>query len=109
MPNLSTTFAALGNETRFAIVSRLLEQGELAAGDLLDVGDLSPPAVSRHIKVLRKAGVITQRVDKQKRLYSVRPEAVKAIGTWSLSYRAFWDSSLDRLSAALQSKGQENG
>ena len=101
MSNLSSTFAALGDATRFAIVERLLQQGELAAGDLLDVGDISAPAISRHLKVLRKAGVVEQRVDAQRRLYSVRPEAVQAIGAWSMSYREFWQKSLDRLEMAL--------
>jgi DNA-binding transcriptional ArsR family regulator len=53
------------------------------------------------LKVLRKAGVVEQRIDAQRRLYSVRPEAVQAIGAWSMSYREFWQKSLDRLEAAL--------
>jgi DNA-binding transcriptional ArsR family regulator len=106
MPHLSHTFAALGNATRLAIVERLLQEGELSAGELLDVGRISPPAISRHFKVLREAGLVVQRVDKQRRLYSVRPEAVKAIGTWSLTYRAFWDGSLDRLEAALGAESE---
>lgn len=101
MTNLSNTFAALGDATRFAIVERLLKQGELPAGDLLDVGALSAPAISRHLKVLRHAGIVEQRIDKQRRIYSVRPEAVQAIGSWSMSYREFWQGSLDRLELAL--------
>ncbi|MFK8034209.1 MAG: ArsR/SmtB family transcription factor [Hyphomicrobiales bacterium] len=101
MSNLSSTFAALGDATRFAIVERLLKQGELPAGELLDVGGLSAPAISRHLKVLRSAGILEQRVDKQRRMYSVRPEAVQAIGAWSMSYREFWQGSLDRLELAL--------
>ena len=109
MPQLTDTFAALGNTTRFAIVERLLENGELAAGDLLDVGDISAPAISRHIKVLRQAGIIDQRIEKQRRMYSVRPEAVQAISTWSLTYREFWEQGLDRLSHALLNKGENDG
>ena len=101
MSNLSSTFAALGDATRFAIVERLLQQGELPAGELQSVGQISAPAISRHLKVLRKAGVVEQRIDAQRRLYSVRPEAVQAIGAWSMSYREFWQKSLDRLEAAL--------
>ena len=89
MPNLPNTFAALGNSTRFAIVERLLSEGELAAGDLRDIEDISSPALSRHFKVLLEAGILNQRVDKQRRMYSVRPEAVKAINEWSMSYRQF--------------------
>ncbi len=101
MSILSSTFAALGDATRFAIVERLLQQGELPAGELQSVGQISAPAISRHLKVLRKAGVVEQRIDAQRRLYSVRPEAVQAIGAWSMSYREFWQKSLDRLEAAL--------
>jgi len=90
-PHLSDTFSALGNATRFAIVERLLKEGELSAGAFLDVGAMSPPAVSRHLKVLRDAGIVEQRIDKQRRMYSVRPEVVRDIGAWSLSYREFWE------------------
>jgi len=106
MPNLTASFAALGNATRFAIVERLLQKGELAAGELRDVEDISPPALSRHFKVLLEAGIISQRIDKQRRLYSVRPEAIKDINEWAMSYRQFWDGSFERLSIALKSEGR---
>jgi DNA-binding transcriptional ArsR family regulator len=99
---LPHTFAALGNETRLAIVERLLREGELAAGDLVAEGAMSAPAMSHHFKVLRDAGIVSQRVDAQRRLYSVRPEAIRAIGTWSLTYRTFWEQSLDRLGHVIQ-------
>jgi DNA-binding transcriptional ArsR family regulator len=99
------TFAALGDATRFAIVEKLLKEGELSAGNLQDVGTISPPAISRHLKVLREAGIIEQRVDKQRRMYSVRPQAVQSIGEWAMTYREFWQNSLDRLEAALLQKG----
>ncbi len=95
------TFAALGDATRFAIVEKLLDDGEQPAGALLGVGSISPPAISRHLKVLREAGIIEQRIDKQRRMYSVRPQAVKSIGEWAMNYQAFWLKSLDRLEAAL--------
>ena len=98
---LHDTFAALGDATRFAIVEKLLAEGELPAGKLQDVGILSPPAISRHLKVLREAGIVAQRVDKQHRMYSVRPQAVRSIGQWVMNYREFWSKSLDRLEAAL--------
>jgi DNA-binding transcriptional ArsR family regulator len=101
------TFAALGDATRFAIVEKLLKEGELPAGNLQDVGPISPPAISRHLKVLREAGIIVQRIDKQRRMYSVRPQAVQAIGEWAMTYREFWQTSLDRLEAALLQKGDD--
>lgn len=97
---LPDTFAALGNPTRLAIVERLLRDGEVAAGDLAD-GEMSAPAMSHHFKVLREAGIVVQRIDAQRRLYSVRPEAIRAIGQWSLTYQQFWDQSLDRLNRLI--------
>lgn len=106
MSALNTSFAALGDPTRFAIVERLLREGETPAGALQDVGAISAPAISRHLKVLREAGIVAQRIDKQRRLYSVRPEAIKAINDWAMSYRTFWQGSLDRLERALETAGK---
>jgi len=102
MPQLPSTFSALGNATRLAIVERLLSEGELSAGELQDVTEVTAPAMSRHFKVLREAGILVQRVDAQRRLYSVEPEAVQAIGDWVLNFRSFWAGSLDRLDTALK-------
>lgn len=99
---LHETFSALGDPTRFAIVERLLNEGDLSAGALQDGISLSPPAISRHLKVLRKAGLVDQRIDQQRRIYSVRPQAVQAISTWTMQHREYWQSSLDRLEAAIK-------
>ena len=101
MSQLPATFAALGDATRFAIVERLLREGELSAGDLQKGVAITAPAVSRHLKVLHKAGLVARRVDKQRRMYVVRPEAVQLVGAWTMSHREFWQASLDRLEQAL--------
>jgi len=106
MINLTETFSALGEPTRFAIVERLLNEGELSAGSLQKGLFISPPAVSRHLKVLRSAGVVRRRVDRQRRMYSVRPEAVQTISAWTMSHREFWQSSLDRLERVLLQESQ---
>ena len=103
---ITSAFAALSHPARFAIVERLLREGELAAGELAQPA-ISAPAMSHHFKVLREAGILRQRVDAQRRLYSVRPQAVRAIGKWSLTYRAFWEQSLDRLDAALKKENRK--
>ena len=100
--DLPSAFAALGDPTRFAIVERLLTEGALSAGDLLDVAEISAPAVSRHLKVLREAGIIRQTVDAQRRIYSVEPVAMARLSAWTLSHAAFWRPSLDRLAKALE-------
>jgi len=102
MSEIVHAFAALGDPTRFAIVERLMTDGDQAAGDLLDIADISAPAISRHLKVLREAGIIHQTIDKQRRIYSVRPEAMAQISAWTMSHAEFWNGSLDRLAAALK-------
>jgi DNA-binding transcriptional ArsR family regulator len=101
LTQLTKTFAALGEETRFAIVERLLKEGELSVGDLQEGMSISPPAISRHLKVLRRAGVIERRIERQKRIYSVRPQAVELISAWTISHREFWQAGMDRLERAL--------
>lgn len=79
MPSLPLpdTFAALGDPTRFAIVKRRLQEGELPAGTLHDVADLSAPAMSRALKVLRTAGILRLRIDKQRCLYAIEPASLQ--------------------------------
>ena len=101
MPDLPALFAALGEPTRFAIVERLMAEGEQSAGTIGAGTSISAPAVSRHLKVLREAGLVQRRVDRQQRLYSVRPEAVEGISAWAMSHREFWSASLGRLERAL--------
>ena len=78
-----------------------MQRGELPAGELVAHAQMTAPAVSRHLKVLREAGVIKQRADGTKRLYSVAPDAVRAISDWTISHRSFWEAGLDRLDALL--------
>ena len=99
---LTQTFSALSDPTRFAIVDQLMKQGEQSAGDLSKVADISPPAISRHLKVLRQAGVITQEIRAQNRIYSVNPEGMRQIQSWIEETRQFWEGALDRLEAAIE-------
>jgi DNA-binding transcriptional ArsR family regulator len=101
MPALPEVFAALGDATRFAIVERLLREGALSAGELQRGTGLSPPAVSRHLKVLHDAGLVDRTTAKQSRIYAARPGAVERVAAWAMSHRAFWEASLLRLERAL--------
>ncbi|MFW8593707.1 ArsR/SmtB family transcription factor [Cribrihabitans neustonicus] len=101
MTPLLKSFAALSDETRLSIVEQLLTDGELPAGDLAQGSGISAPAISRHLKVLREAGLVRQRAEGTRRLYSARPEGLRLIGDWVKSRRAFWEGSLDMLEAAL--------
>lgn len=102
MDQILKSFSALSDPTRLAIVEQLMERGELPAGDLIAGRGISGPAVSRHLKVLREAGLVTQRAEGTRRLYSARPEGIRVIAEWSISKREFWESSLDRLGAILE-------
>lgn len=101
MNNLRSVFAALSDETRFGIVERLMSEGELPAGDLASDSSISGPAISRHLKVLREAGLLNQRAVGTKRFYTVRPEALRVVADWTMDHRSFWEASLDRIEAAL--------
>lgn len=107
MTSLIHTFSALSDETRLCVVERLMAEGEMPAGRLLEGADMSAPALSRHLKVLREAGLIAQRAEGTKRLYSVRPEALKAVADWTMDHRAFWEAGLDRLEAHLALEGDD--
>jgi DNA-binding transcriptional ArsR family regulator len=101
MQALPDLFAALGDATRFAIVERLLKEGELSAGELQRGTGLSAPAVSRHLKVLRDAGLVDRKAVRQSRIYVARPGAVERVCAWAMSHRVFWQASLERLERAL--------
>lgn len=101
MTDMTRIFAALSDRTRLSLVEHLMDEGEQHAGHLTERAGISAPAVSRHLKVLRNAGVVKQRAEGTHRFYAVRPEAMKAISDWTIDHRAFWSGSLDRLDALL--------
>lgn len=79
-----------------------MEQGELPAGDLIEGRGMSGAAISRHLRVLREAGLVQQRVQGTQRMYSIRSEGLRAIADWTISKRQFWEGSLDRLSDIIE-------
>lgn len=103
MDRLSDTFAALADPTRRAILARLA-RGETSVGDLAQPFDISAPAISRHLKVLERAGLVERRVDAQWRLCRLRGEPMREARDWLERYRAFWEESLDRLAEYLEAK-----
>ena len=79
----------------------LLRTGERPVGELVDALSISQPAVSKHLRVLREAGLVESRVEAQRRLYSLRPEPLREIDAWIEPYRRLWGSSLDALEVHL--------
>ncbi len=103
---LSAAFAALADPTRRAILERLAD-GEAPVGDLAAPFSITPQAVSRHIKVLEKSGLISRRIDKQRRIIRLNPQALKRTSDWVNRYRAFWEGQLDSLGAFLEKQSKE--
>src|ERR1700753_515848 len=94
--HLSSTFAALADPTRRAILARL-SLGETSVTDLAEPFEMSMPAISRHLKVLEKAGLISRGREAQWRPCKLRAEAMKDAANWLEQYRRFWEESFDRL------------
>jgi DNA-binding transcriptional ArsR family regulator len=94
-------FAVLAEPTRRSILD-LLRQGERPVGDLVDALQLSQPLVSKHLRVLREAGLVDARVDAQRRVYRLRPEPLLEVEAWLAPYRQLWNRSLDRLEQHLE-------
>jgi DNA-binding transcriptional ArsR family regulator len=93
----------LGEPRRVAILE-LLRDGERPVGDIVDGLRLSQPTVSKHLRVLKDAGLVEARVDAQRRLYRIRPEPLADLDAWLAPYRELWSSHLDRLEAHLEQK-----
>lgn len=115
--NLSQTFAALADPTRRAILARL-SRGQASVSDLAKpfMKEMSLPAITKHLKVLEKAGLITKSRDAQWRPCKLNGHAFKDVANWMEQYRAFWEESFDRLDEYLKtvtskknSKGSKHG
>ncbi|MGA7489080.1 MAG: metalloregulator ArsR/SmtB family transcription factor [Xanthobacteraceae bacterium] len=108
---LSATFAALADPTRRAILARLVS-GETSVTELAQPFDMSLPAVSKHLKVLERAGLIVRGREAQWRPCRIEPRALKAVDDWLERYRRFWEQSFDRLDEylrELQAKENKDG
>ena len=104
---LSSTFAALADPTRRAILARLA-LGETSVTELSKPFDISGPAISKHLKVLERAGLIARGREAQWRPCRLEPQALKGVDEWLTLYRQFWEERFDRLEhylKTLQTKG----
>src|ERR1700731_3762129 len=98
---LSVTFAALADPTRRAILARLLS-GERSVTELAEPFEMSMPAVSKHLRVLQRAGLIARRRDAQWRHCRIEAGPLKDVADWTERYRHVWEGRFDRLDAYLQ-------
>jgi DNA-binding transcriptional ArsR family regulator len=99
--NLSSTFSALADPTRRAILARL-SSGEASVTELAEPFDMSLPAVSKHLKVLERAGLVARGRDAQWRPRQLQAGPLQEVDRWLEHYRRFWDESFDRLDAHLR-------
>lgn len=98
--HLPQVFAALGDPTRLAMIERL-SHGAATVQELMEPFDISPPAISRHLKVLEQAGLITRSRAAQTRPCQLAPERLKEVADWTVRMRGFWDESFDRMDEYL--------
>jgi DNA-binding transcriptional ArsR family regulator len=97
---LSSTFAALADPTRRAILAKLA-LGECSVTELAEPFEMSMPAISKHLRVLEKAGLIARRREAQWRPCRLEPAPLKEVAEWADRYRAIWEQRFDRLDAYL--------
>ena len=104
---LGTTFAALVNPTRRAILTRL--QGKsMNVNELRQPFAISAPAISRHLKVLESAGLVSYRQQRQQRIYSLEASGFEEAFKWMEQYRQYWNQQFDSLEAALKAREVNN-
>ena len=104
--HLSVTFAALADPTRRAILSRLAS-GECSVTELAEPFEMSMPAVSKHLAVLERAGLIARGREAQWRPCRIKAAPLKEVAEWTERYRAFWEERLDGLELYLQDLQQQ--
>lgn len=97
------TFEVLADDTRRAIVERLA-QGNLHAGAIADSFTISQPAVSRHLRILRDAGLVRVHKQAQQRVYQLEPSALRELAEWVSHYTDFWDTRLTALAEHLENQ-----
>ena len=102
------TFSAVADPTRRAVLDMLMER-ERAAGDIVSAFPrISQPAVSKHLRILRDAGLVSVQVHAQQRIYSLQPKALAELDAWIAKYKGFWSENLDALEKHLSKKERSN-
>ncbi len=105
--DLDAVFSALAHPIRRAMVARLSE-GDCTVGDLAAPHDVSPPAISKHLRVLEDAGLLEQTPDGRVRRCALRAMPLSAAFSWIVQYRLFWEQRFDRLAEHLERQGRND-
>ena len=98
---MDAVFTTLAEPNRRRILD-LLRAGERPAGEIVEELAISQPGASKHLRILREAGLVTSRKDGQRRLYRLQPERLAELDAWLAPYRAFWSERLDALETHLK-------
>src|SRR3954467_15863426 len=106
---LSLTFSALADPTRRAILARLAEDGEVTVNELAEAFPITVQAVSKHLKVLERAGLVTRGRTAQLRPSRLEGAPLKEVADWVGDYRRFWMRGFDRMEKRLKTKGMSRG
>src|SRR6185369_4693307 len=96
-------FQALADPTRRAVLD-LLRQGSQPAGQIARAFPVSRPAISKHLRLLRRAHLVQERREGRNRLYQLNPEPLKAVDTWLQQYRVFWEANLNSLKTFVEAE-----
>jgi DNA-binding transcriptional ArsR family regulator len=102
-------FSALSDPIRRSIIEMLARNGELSATDIYNKFQVSPPAISQHLKVLREAGLVQVEKRAQKRIYRINPQAVLEVEQWAGQMIRFWNERFDALDALLEVEKKKSG
>jgi DNA-binding transcriptional ArsR family regulator len=105
---VATAFDVVAEPNRRRILD-LLRERERPVGELALGLDVTQPAVSKHLRVLREAGLVEARIEAQRRFYRLQPEALRELDDWLAPYRALWSAGLDRLERHLEDMEQQGG
>jgi len=101
--NAEVTFQALADPTRRAVLD-LLRQGSQPAGEIASAFPVSRPAISKHLRLLRRAHLVREHREGRNRIYQLNPEPLRAVDTWIEQYRAFWATSLNNLKSFVEAE-----
>lgn len=107
MIDMDTVLRAVSDPSRRAILD-LLAEGEQAVNDLLQHFTFSQPALSKHLRVLREAGLVAVRAAGRQRLYALRAEGLRSVAEWTLHYQRFWGERLDILGTVLDDAAEHD-
>jgi DNA-binding transcriptional ArsR family regulator len=101
--NAEATFQALADPTRRAVLD-LLRRGSQAAGQIAEVFPVSRPAISKHLRLLRRAHLVSEHREGRNRVYQLNPEPLRAVDSWIEQYRSFWSTNLGNLKAFVEAE-----